>query len=53
MTLNKLKSWTDYPHKLLIALFDTAHPEDGHSRQLKHVGVDNKQSQVPLLVFSL
>jgi hypothetical protein len=51
MMLNKLRSWTDSPHKLFLALFDTVHPEDGHSRQLKHVGVDNKQSQVPLLVF--
>jgi hypothetical protein len=30
--------------------FDTVHPEDGHRRRPKHVGVVNKHSYVHLLV---
>jgi hypothetical protein len=32
VTFYKLRPWSDSPHKLFIVLFDTLHPEDGHTR---------------------
>ena len=44
ITFYKLRPWIDLLHKLFIVLFDSVRPEGGHRRQLKHVGVVNKNN---------